>query len=70
MHFSRYEEAPRSVAEEIVAKVQGRQGKIKFNRPARNLRGHNARRLGDSGPHSGGQRIQETELESNGEREI
>ncbi len=27
MHFSRYEEAPRSVAEEIVAKVQGKQGK-------------------------------------------
>jgi elongation factor G len=24
MHFSRYEEAPRAVAEEIVAKVQGR----------------------------------------------
>jgi hypothetical protein len=24
MHFSRYEEAPRSVAEEIVAKVQGK----------------------------------------------
>jgi elongation factor G len=23
MHFARYEEAPRSVAEEIVAKVQG-----------------------------------------------
>jgi elongation factor G len=23
MHFNRYEEAPRSVAEEIVAKVQG-----------------------------------------------
>jgi elongation factor G len=27
MHFARYEEAPRSVAEEIVAKVQGKQGK-------------------------------------------
>jgi molybdopterin synthase catalytic subunit len=26
MHFSRYEEAPRAVAEEIVAKVQGRAG--------------------------------------------
>jgi elongation factor G len=24
MHFARYEEAPRAVAEEIVAKVQGR----------------------------------------------
>jgi hypothetical protein len=23
MHFARYEEAPRSVAEEIIAKVQG-----------------------------------------------
>ena len=27
MHFARYEEAPRSVAEEIVAKVQGKTGK-------------------------------------------
>ena len=29
MHFSRYEEAPRSVAEEIVAKVQGKTGAAK-----------------------------------------
>ena len=26
MHFNRYEEAPRSVAEEIIAKVQGKAG--------------------------------------------